>query len=53
MAVHHPLDIELMDLVEGDLGEDQEAAVREHVEWCLQCRTKVARLRMGAHDDEG
>jgi hypothetical protein len=41
----HPLDIDLADLVEGNLDERLRTQVSEHLRDCLLCRIKVRRLR--------
>lgn len=40
----HPSEIELLELVEGDLGDADETAAREHVATCRVCAEHVARL---------
>lgn len=44
MSREHLSEIELLELVEGDLPEAQEASARAHVASCLECSQSVARL---------
>ena len=38
----HPLELELLALVEGDLGRSETGALEEHVAGCLACSAAVA-----------
>ena len=41
----HPLELELLALVEGDLGRSETGALEEHVAGCLACSAAVAQQR--------
>ncbi|MFP5319301.1 MAG: hypothetical protein ACLGI2_13550 [Acidimicrobiia bacterium] len=41
----HPLDVDLADLADGALAAPRAAALDAHLEGCLLCRLKLARLR--------
>ena len=43
-AHHHPLDADLLDLVEGTLAPEAAGAVEAHVAGCVLCRIKCQRL---------
>ena len=43
----HPLDIDLLGLVVGDLNATLAAEVTEHLATCLLCRVRIARIRRG------
>jgi len=47
MAERHPDELDLLDLVEGELPRVAEASVSAHVEGCAECAATVRRLRAG------
>jgi hypothetical protein len=45
---NHPLDVELVDFVDGKLNDDSRILIENHLTICLLCRIKLQRLRDAA-----
>ena len=47
MAERHPDELDLLDLVEGELPRAAQGSVAAHVEGCARCSEVVRQLRAG------